>query len=157
MACGFTFPHCTVHAKANVMHTLLAHTDLLAGISLPAALILLAGLIAAMRADHLFIRRRLQAEGATRQLWASGLADAGFDGLLIHRHGVILLMNRSLVRMLGVREREYLGQNFCTLAREDDVAPLRAELEAPGAELTRFHLLRAGKGEITVEAPAARP
>jgi hypothetical protein len=58
--------------KAKVMHTLLAHTDLLAGISLLAALLLLAGVSVAMRADHLFIRRRLQAEGVTRQLWARG-------------------------------------------------------------------------------------
>ena len=134
------------------MHDLLAHTDLLAGISLLAALLLLTGVIAAMRADHLFIRRRLEAEGATRRLWAHGLADASFDGLLIHRQGVILLMNRALVRMLGVREREWLGQNFCTAAREDDVAALRAELEAPGPELAHFRLLRATKGELIVEA-----
>ena len=127
------------------------HTDLLAGISLLAALLILSGVIAAMRADSLFIRRRLEAEAASRRLWAHGLADASFDGLLIHRQGVILLMNRALVRMLCLREREWLGQNFCTLAREEDVAPLRAELEAPGPELARFCLLRAGRGEITVE------
>src|SRR6516165_634740 len=99
------------------MHTdLLVHTDLLAGISLLAALLLLAGLLAAMRADSLFIRRRLEGEAASRRLWAHGLADASFDGLLIHRHGVILLMNRALVRMLSLREREWLGQNFCTVA-----------------------------------------
>lgn len=129
-----------------------AHTDLLAGISLLAALLLLAGVIVAMRADGVFIRRRYEAEAATRRLWAHGLADASFDGLLIHRQGVILLMNRALVRMLGLREREWLGQNFCTVAREDDVAALRTELEAPGPELARFCLLRATRGEIIVEA-----
>jgi diguanylate cyclase (GGDEF)-like protein/PAS domain S-box-containing protein len=128
-----------------------AHTGLLAGITLLAALLLLAGVIVAMRADALFIRRRLEGEAATRRLWAHGLADASFDGLLIHRQGVILLMNRALVRMLGVREREFLGQNFCTVAREDNVAALRAELEAPGPELARFRLLRATRGEVTVE------
>lgn len=128
------------------------HTDLLAGISLLAALLLLAGVIAAMRADHLFIRRKLESEAVARRLWAHGLADASFDGLLIHRQGVILLMNRALVRMLGLREREWLGQNFATVAREDDVAALRAELEAPGPEPACFRLLRANKGEITVEA-----
>jgi diguanylate cyclase len=134
------------------MHTdLLVHTDLLAGISLLAALLLLAGLLAAMRADSLFIRRRLEGEAASRRLWAHGLADASFDGLLIHRQGVILLMNRALVRMLGLREREWLGQNFCTVAHEEDVAALRAELEAPGPELTRFRLLRASRGEIMAE------
>jgi diguanylate cyclase len=128
------------------------HTDLLAGISLLAALLLLAGVIAAMRADSLFIRRRFEAEAATQRLWAHSLADASFDGLLIHRQGVILLMNRALVRMLSLREREWLGQNFCTVAREDEVAALRAELEAPGPTPARFCLLRASRGEIMVEA-----
>jgi diguanylate cyclase (GGDEF)-like protein/PAS domain S-box-containing protein len=127
------------------------HTDLLAGIALLAALLLLAGVVAAMRADGLFIRRRYEADVANHRLWAHGLADASFDGLLVHRQGVILLMNRALVRMLGVREREWLGQNFCTVAREDDVAALRAELEAPGPELAQFRLLRASRGELTVE------
>ncbi|WP_298263200.1 bifunctional diguanylate cyclase/phosphodiesterase [Acidocella sp.] len=130
---------------------MLMHNDLLAGVSLFAALLLLAGVLVAMRADHLFIRRRLEAEAENRRLWAHGLADASFDGMLIHRQGVILLMNHALVRMLAVREREWLGQNFCTLAREDDVAGLRAELEAPGLEPVHFRLLRANKGEITVE------
>lgn len=130
---------------------LLLHSDLLAGIGLLAALLLLAGVIVAMRADGTFIRRRFEAEVANRRLWAHGLADASFDGLLIHRQGVVLLMNRALVRMLSLREREFLGQNFCTVAREDDVAALRAELEAPGPELARFRLLRASRGEITVE------
>ncbi len=134
-----------------MLDTLLAHTGLLASLSLLAALLLLAGVIAAMRADSHFIRRRLEGEAATRRLWAHGLANASFDGLLIHRHGVILLMNRALVRMLSLREREWLGQNFCTVAREEDVAALRAELEAPGPELARFNLLRATRGEVAVE------
>jgi diguanylate cyclase (GGDEF)-like protein/PAS domain S-box-containing protein len=134
-----------------MLTTLAPHSDLLAGISLLAALLVLAGVIVAMRADGLFIRRRLEAEAANRRLWAHGLADSSFDGLLIHRQGMILLMNRALVRMLGIREREWLGQNFCTVAREEDVVPLRAELEAPGPELARFRLMRATRGEVTVE------
>ena len=125
--------------------------DLLTGLALLAALLLLAGIVVAMRADSLFIRRRLTAETAGLRLWAHGLADASFDGLVIHRHGMVLLMNRAMVRLLGVREREWLGQNFATLAREEDVAGLRAELEAPGPDIARFKLKRANKSEITVE------
>ncbi len=127
------------------------HSDLFPFIALLAALGLLAGVVAAMRADHMFIRRRLAAEAACLKLWAHGLADASFDGLVIHRQGVILLMNRALVRMLAVREREFLGQNFATLAREEDVAALRAELEAPGPDVGRYRLKRANKSEIMVE------
>ncbi|MDD2705610.1 MAG: EAL domain-containing protein [Acidocella sp.] len=127
------------------------HTDILAGTGLLAALLLLAGTIAAMRADSLFLRRRLEAEISTHRQWSRALADAGFDGLLIHRQGVILMMNRALVHMLGVREREWLGQNFATLAREDQQPALRAELEAPQASPVAFNLVPPNKPVITAE------
>lgn len=126
-------------------------TDLLTGLALLAALLLLAGITVAMRADSIFIRRRLEGETTALRLWAHSLADASFDGLVIHRQGVVLLMNRALVRLLGVREREFLGQNFAILARAEDSAALRAELEAPGPEPAQFHLLRANKTGITAE------
>ena len=40
--------------------------------------------------------------------------------------------------MLGAREREWLGQHFANLARADQVAALRAELEAPQPQLVEF-------------------
>ncbi|MDD2796327.1 bifunctional diguanylate cyclase/phosphodiesterase, partial [Acidocella sp.] len=92
-----------------------------------------------------------KAEEALRRAWTRNLADASFDGLLIHRQGVILQMNRTLVRMLGTREREWLGQNFVNLARPDHSAALRAELEAPQPQTAAFTLLRANKTEVPVE------
>jgi diguanylate cyclase (GGDEF)-like protein len=86
---------------------------------------------------------------ALRQ-WSRRLADATFDGLLIHRAGTILAMNRALVRMLGTREREWLGQSFAVLGAGDGAA-LRAELEAPGAGTAECRLLHADKREILVE------
>ena len=126
-------------------------TNDLAWIGVLASLLLLAATLAAMRADSRFVRHRLETEVKNRRLWSRSLADASFDGLLIHRQGVILLMNRALVRLLGVREREWLGQNFATLARADEVSALRAELEAPQAETLQFRLIRANKAEIAVE------
>jgi diguanylate cyclase (GGDEF)-like protein/PAS domain S-box-containing protein len=87
---------------------------------------------------------------AVRQ-WAKRLADATFDGLLIHRGGTIVVMNRALVRLLGLREREMLGQSFAVLAPPDVTAALRSELEAPGNGTTQFRLLRADKTELWVE------
>jgi PAS domain-containing protein len=112
-----------------MLDKLLLHSNLLDSFCLLVSVALATGIVGVMRVDHLFIRRRLEAESLSRRLWAHGLADASFDGLLIHRQGVALMMNRALVRMLGLREREFLGQNFCTVARGDEVAALRFELE----------------------------
>lgn len=126
------------------------HIDASTALTL-AALALAAVVFVAMRLDSAALHRRLKAENEARRLWNRGLADASLDGLLVHRQGVILMMNRALVRMLGVREREWVGQNFATLARDDQVVPLRAELEAPQLALAEFILLRANKTPLVVE------
>jgi diguanylate cyclase len=127
--------------------------DNLAGLGLLAVLLglgLLAALLA-LRAEGRLWRRGQAGDAAARQQWSRNLADASFDGLLIHRQGLILQMNRALVRMLGVREREWLGQHFSNLARPEQMAALRAELEAPQPQLMEFLLLRANKSELPVE------
>lgn len=129
----------------------LTRADNLAELSLLLALCVLGVAVFAMRADRWFFQRRIAAEEAARRQWSRILADASFDGLLIHRQGLILQMNRSLVRLLGAREREWLGQQFANLARADQVATLRTELEAPLPQRTEFFLLRPNKTEIAVE------
>jgi diguanylate cyclase (GGDEF)-like protein/PAS domain S-box-containing protein len=89
-------------------------------------------------------------EEAARQ-WSRRVADATFDGLLVHRNGTIVAMNRALLRMLQLREREMLGQAFAALAPADDGGALRNELEAPGSGVVELRLLRADKSEVTVE------
>jgi len=125
--------------------------DVLVALCLLAALAVLGLALATARADAVLSRRRAAAAELARRQWARTLADASFDGLLIHRQGVILQMNRALVRMLGVREREWLGQHFGTVARPDQIPALRAELEAPHSQVAEFRLLRANKTEIAVE------
>ncbi len=127
------------------------HSGDLAWICLFALLFILAGALLTLRAGGNWLRGRLQAEETLRRAWTRNLADASFDGLLIHRQGLILQMNRALVRMLGTREREWLGQNFVNLAWPDHAAALRAELEAPQPQTAQFTLLRANKTEIPVE------
>ncbi len=123
----------------------------LQGFCLLAALCVLALTVLAMRADSRLLHRRLRAEAAAKRQWSRVLADSVFDGLLIHRQGLILQMNRALARMLGTREREWLGQHFANLARPDQSGALRAELEAPQPQIAEFRLLRANKSEVTVE------
>ncbi|GLR67740.1 hypothetical protein GCM10010909_24210 [Acidocella aquatica] len=127
------------------------HADDLAWIFLLALLFILAGALLTLRTGGLWLRGRLKADEALRRAWTRNLADASFDGLLIHRQGLILQMNRALVRMLGTREREWLGQNFVNLARPSHAATLRAELEAPQPQTTEITLLRANKTEVPVE------
>jgi diguanylate cyclase len=127
------------------------HADILVWLCLLIALCVLGITVAALRSDSRRFRRRLAGEEAARRQWLHALADASFDGLLIHRQGMILQMNRSLVRMLGAREREWLGQHFANLARPDQVAALRAELEAPQPQLVEFSLVRTNKSEVAVE------
>lgn len=86
-----------------------------------------------------------------RRQWTRRLADASFDGLLVHRHGTIVQMNRALVRMLGYREVELLGTHFSNLAHPSQVTRLRTELEAPQPNTTEFTLLHADKTECFVE------
>jgi len=108
-----------------------------------------AGLAAA-----LWVRRgRKQSENLpeARRQWARRLADAAFDGLLVHRNGTILQMNNALVHLLGYREAELLGTNFSSLGHPSLAAALRTELEAPQPQVTRFTLLHADKTERLVE------
>ncbi|HQT46291.1 MAG: hypothetical protein B7X08_02635 [Acidocella sp. 20-63-7] len=127
------------------------HADNLLEVGLLALFGVLAIVVLGMRADSLLFQRRVKSEEAGRRQWGRMMADASFDGLLVHRQGLILQMNRALVRMLGTREREWLGQHFSTLARPDQTVALRAELEAPQPQVVDFFLLRANKTEIAVE------
>jgi diguanylate cyclase (GGDEF)-like protein/PAS domain S-box-containing protein len=127
------------------------HTDNLLEVGLLALFGVLAIVVLGMRADSKLFQRRVTSEEAGRRQWGRMLADASFDGLLVHRQGLILQMNRALVRMLGTREREWLGQHFSTLARPDQTIALRAELEAPQPQIVAFSLLRANKTEVAVE------
>ena len=86
-----------------------------------------------------------------RRQWARRLADASSDGLLVHRNGTILQMNRALVRMLGYREVDLLGTPFANLAAPSQIAALRMELEAPQPRLAEFLLLAADKSQRIVE------
>ncbi len=103
------------------------------------------------RLDSLVYRRAQQNHQEALRLWTRRLADAAFDGLLIHRNGTILAMNRSLLRLLGCREAELLGQNFATMAVPAQAGQLRAELEAPASEVVEFTLVTVDKVERRVE------
>lgn len=94
---------------------------------------------------------RRDAEAEARRQWSRRLADASFDGLLIHRNGTILQVNAALVRMLGYREIELTGTHFSNLAPASQVADLRTELEAPAPQTAECTLLHADKSERFVE------
>jgi len=103
------------------------------------------------RVEPLVSRKTRDRDQAMVRLWSKRLADAAFDGLLVHRDGTILAMNRALARLLGYRESELIGQNFATLAPPAEARALRAELEAPAVEISEFTLLTVDKTERRVE------
>jgi diguanylate cyclase (GGDEF)-like protein/PAS domain S-box-containing protein len=103
------------------------------------------------RLESVMYRRALARDQEVLRQWTRRLADAAFDGLLIHRNGTILAMNRALLRLLGCREAEVLGQHFATMALPAQAGQLRAELEAPASEIVEFTLLTADKVERRVE------
>lgn len=103
------------------------------------------------RAEARAYRRALQRDQDGLRQWGKRLADAMFDGVLIHRNGKILAMNRALVRLLGCREVEMLGQHFATMAHPAQAAALRAELDAPGNAVVEFTLVGLDKAERLVE------
>jgi diguanylate cyclase (GGDEF)-like protein/PAS domain S-box-containing protein len=107
--------------------------------------------VAFLWAQSKLLHTRVRRDEEAARLWSRRLADATFDGLLIHRNGTILAMNRALIRMLNLREREMLGQSFAALAPPDDGGALRNELEAPGTGVSELRLLRADKAELNVE------
>jgi diguanylate cyclase (GGDEF)-like protein/PAS domain S-box-containing protein len=115
------------------------------------ALLVLALSVIGTRLDHAWFRARFGAEETARRLWIRQLADATFDGLLIHRAGVVLQVNRALIRMVGCRERELVGQSFAALAPPEQAAAWRAELEAPQPQIVELPLLRADKTVIHIE------
>ncbi len=116
-----------------------------------AALGVLGGAVAGLYGQSRWLRRQAQDAAAAQAQWSRALADAAFDGMLIHRQGVILQMNRALVRLLGARERECIGQHFANFAPPEQAAALRLELAAPGPERVEFLLLDRAKREIAVE------
>jgi diguanylate cyclase (GGDEF)-like protein/PAS domain S-box-containing protein len=120
-----------------------------------AAWIGLGGMALAALAVALWRQQRRQAlKGPlpeARRQWARRLADAAFDGLLIHRNGTILQMNNALVRLLGYREAELLGTHFSSLTHPGLVPALRTELEAPQPEIVAFTLLHEDQTERFVE------
>jgi diguanylate cyclase (GGDEF)-like protein/PAS domain S-box-containing protein len=107
--------------------------------------------VALLWAQSRLLHARVRRDEEAARLWSRRLADATFDGLLIHRNGTILAMNRALIRMLNLREREMLGHSFAALAPPDDGGSLRHELEAPGNGVSELRLLRADKVELSVE------
>jgi len=123
----------------------------LLSVAFAAGMLALCLCVGVIRMQGKMLQARLIRDEEATKLWSRRLADATFDGLLIHRNGTILAMNRALIRMLGVREREMLGQSFAALAPADDYGALRNELEAAAAGITELRLLRSDRSEMTVE------
>ena len=63
------------------------------------------------------------------------LADATFEGILIHKKGVIIDVNKSLLKMSGYDYEEVIGQNLITFvaaeSREDVLRRMKSNFDMP--------------------------
>jgi diguanylate cyclase (GGDEF)-like protein/PAS domain S-box-containing protein len=129
---------------------MMSFTELLL-VALLLALVALGLSVAAGWAALVWQRGHGAALETSYQAWARHLADAAFDGLIIHQNGVILQMNNAASRMLGRRAREMMGQPVANLAPPEAVPAFRALLEAPPPEIAEFTLLRADQTQLIVQ------
>lgn len=123
---------------------------LIAGVGLMLTVSL--GLIGAQFDAYLY--RRLNAEASrTRRL-----ADAAFEGLLVHSQGRILEVNQALAALLGHRRRDLLGHDFVEMANppQEHRATLAEELQKPSLQPQEISLTTAD-GAIRVVELLSRP
>lgn len=63
------------------------------------------------------------------------LSDVTMEGVLIHRHGVVVDLNSALTRMLGYERKELLGKNIMKLVvHEDDLNAVRSNISKEYAQ-----------------------
>src|SRR5574341_483090 len=67
------------------------------------------------------VTERLQAEKALRESEEryKGLSDSAFDGIVIHRHGKIVSLNRAYAEMFGYTAEELVGEDILKLTPDE--------------------------------------
>lgn len=79
------------------------------------------------------------------------LADAAFEGLVVHEHGAILECNQAAARMLGYRADELRGKHAFDIIAPGDHHLLRADLREPSAMPYEARALRRDGSTFPVE------
>jgi len=108
-------------------------------------LILLLCLAGSIFKEHAGVRTAAESQ-RLRQL-----ADATFEGILIHRDGVILDANAALGELAGIAPATLIGRNVAELAAPASSELLRHRLEAPSQEVTEIDITLADGTRRPVE------
>ncbi len=111
-----------------------ARESLAIGIVAAALVILLLGLAASVIDEHL--TNRTLAE--TRRL--RQLADAAFEGILIHRNGTTLDANAALGQLTGIAPEQLAGRDVVDLAAPESADLLRHSIHTPSGEITEIEI-----------------
>ncbi|HVJ43439.1 MAG TPA: EAL domain-containing protein [Dongiaceae bacterium] len=108
--------------------------DIALALGLAVLLLLLAGFAAAMVDQHLVAEHRREAarlrlsESRLRQL-----ADATFEGIILHRDGWVIDANAAICNMVGLSSRQIIGHNVLEVVADNYQAQVTAHLDATQA------------------------
>ncbi len=115
------------------------------------ALLILGAALAGGIVDH-----RLADQAARQARRFRLLADASFEGLLIHRDGIVLDANTALCRLLGRPAGEVIGRGLAQVIVPHALLPVLDEAGTDAAGPREIDLLLRGGRKLPVEAMARR-
>jgi PAS domain S-box-containing protein len=113
----------------------LASQPIAVAVALVSVVILAAGLAVA----HL--ERKLNSHMATELARFQQLADTTFEGIYVHRDGIILYVNSPLCRITGYRESELVGNRVVKFVAPDSMDRTMARIQAGEGHSEEFNIL----------------
>ena len=123
-------------------------------VSIATFLFLVAGLAAALVDQHLVAEHKREAARLRlSEIRLRQLADATFEGILLHRNGWVIDANAAICSMLGLTLKQIVGHNLLEMVADGGHAKVTAQLNAvksPGYKSPE-HLPAASDAEAPME------
>ena len=97
-----------------------------------------------MSGNHQDITKRKMAEEALRKSEERNrlLSDVTMEGILIHKNGVAIDLNKSLSEMLGFDREKLLNTNLIKFVHEEDLATVRENITKPYSPPYTIRMIR---------------
>jgi PAS domain S-box-containing protein len=118
-------------------------------LAIMAGLVILIVLAAGFWVAHL--KRKLTSHMSTELAQFRQLADATFEGVYVHSHGVILYVNSALCRIVGYAESELIGRKVVEFVAPHHVARMIARIQAGDLHSEEFDVVTKPGALRTVE------
>jgi len=115
----------------NAPGLVLSPFRLAVAVTIATALFLLAGLAAALVDQHLVAEHKREAARLRlSEIRLRQLADATFEGIVLHRDGWVIDANAAICSMLGLTLKQIIGHNLLELVADSGHAKVTAQLNA---------------------------